>query len=47
MYERFKDTNDGKKMEVWAVMSENYNYPTLGLLNNEWPMPYVKKDSCA
>lgn len=42
---RFKDANGGKKMEVWAVMSEDYDHPTLQWLNDEWPMPSVKKEA--
>ena len=42
---RFKDANGGKKMEVFVVMSGEYDRQALRWMKNEWPMPGVKEEA--
>ena len=42
---QFKEVNGGKKMEVWAIMCDNYDGPAFEWLKNESPMPNVKKEA--
>ena len=42
---QFKKVNGGKKMEVWAIICKHYGEPAFEWLENEWPMPNVKKEA--